>query len=152
MRLANRFLPICTYFQVSFFLVLTISQSISAGLPHDLISCSTVMPCQTLCAAMRAAISSPYCPTRRCHSASRCCSKSLCAAASFCRRRILRKTLSPTKYRLRPTAANRTQIAEFSSCGEFFAELSGCADKFCSRSGRCDCGGCPAHRRRRDRL
>ena len=27
---------------------------------------------------------------------------------------------------LRPTAANRIPIAEFASCGEFFAELSGC--------------------------
>src|SRR5262245_54106633 len=33
--------------------------------------------------------------------------------------------LRPTA--LRPTAANRSPIAEFSSCGEFFAELSTCA-------------------------
>jgi hypothetical protein len=127
MRLANRFLPVCTYFHVSFFLALTISQSISMGLPHDLISCSTVMPCQTLCATIRAAISSPYWLTRRRHSASRCFSKSFCAAASCCRRRIWRKTRSTTKAKLAPTAANRTPIAGFSSRVEVSAELSGCA-------------------------
>src|SRR6266571_4710232 len=35
-------------------------------MPQDSVSCSSVMPCHTLCAAIRVAISSPYFATRRC--------------------------------------------------------------------------------------
>src|SRR3984893_1495196 len=60
MRYSNLFLPVRLYFQVSFVLVLYTMCSVSTGLPHESLSCSSDIPCQSFRARIFSPMSRPY--------------------------------------------------------------------------------------------